>query len=351
MVKQRNPRTARLMIRQLEVDDPVSCFDSVNQCQRVLMDAGLAVPPWDELANTPPSREEELGPSQPKMEWQQRASRKLEAKFVHDSVWPGLDDSARALVRSQHGPQASAPLIALPTSKATRLDPQFFRLSLCRRSHLPFPLSMRTCRCGRQLDVFGHHGAACAVAGVLGKRGFPLECAVAQVCREAGAACPRTSRCAMDLVAHNNLDGRRLEVVADGLILWHGAQLAIDMTLVSPLRRDGSARFRAADHDGAVLMEARRRKEETIPNCREREVVGRWSDEIAKFFAALANAKAQASPFILQNRVKAAYFRRWGAVLACSAAGAFTVSLLDQRPGRRASFSAGCSVPLQRWAT
>ena len=27
---------------------------------------------------------------------------------------------------------------------------------------------MRTCRCGRQLDMFGHHRAACAVAGVLG---------------------------------------------------------------------------------------------------------------------------------------------------------------------------------------
>ena len=51
-------------------------------------------------------------------------------------------------------------------------------------------LSHRTYRCGRQLDVFGHHRAeiiACSEAGVLGKRGFPLECAAAQVCREGGA--------------------------------------------------------------------------------------------------------------------------------------------------------------------
>ena len=123
----------------------------------------------------------------------------------------------------------------------------------------------------------------------------------------------------VDLAAHNNLDGRLLEVVADGLTLWHGAQLAIDTTLVSPLRRDGSGRIRAADHDGAVLVEARRRKERTYPELsgeggRARlvvlaaEVGGRWSG--AKFWAALANAKAQASPFILQNRVKAALFRR-----------------------------------------
>ena len=69
----------------------------------------------------------------------------------------------------------------------------------------------------------------------------------------------------MDLAVFNNLDGRRLEVVADGLTLWQGAQLAIDTTLVSPLRRDGSARPRAADHDGAALEEARRRKERTYP--------------------------------------------------------------------------------------
>ena len=118
------------MIRQLEADDPVSCFDFVNQCQRVLMDAGLAIPPWDELANTPSSREEEPEPSQPKMGWQQRASRKLEAKFIHDSVWPALDDSARALIRSQCGPLASAPLTALPTSKATRVGSSAFPSSV-----------------------------------------------------------------------------------------------------------------------------------------------------------------------------------------------------------------------------
>ena len=38
------------------------------------------------------------------------------------------------------------------------------------------------------------------------------------------------------------------------------------------------------------------------------------------------------SPFILQGRVHAALIRRWSAMLACSAARAFAVSLLDRRP-------------------
>ena len=37
-------------------------------------------------------------------------------------------------------------------------------------------------------------------------------------------------------------DGRRLEVVADGLPLFGGAQLALDTTLVSALTGDGTAR-------------------------------------------------------------------------------------------------------------
>ena len=126
------------------------------------------------------------------------------------------------------------------------------------------PLSMRTCRCGRQLDMFGHHRAACAVAGVLGRRGCPLECAAAHVCRGAGARVS-TNVHVRDLADLDAVDGRRLEVVADGVSLWHGAQLAIDTTLVSPLHSNGSARRRAADHDGAALEVARRRKERTYP--------------------------------------------------------------------------------------
>ena len=54
-------------------------------------------------------------------------------------------------------------------------------------------------------------------------------------------------------------------MVADGLPLFGGAQLAIDTTLVSALRVDGCARRHAAFKDGAALVEARKRKERTYP--------------------------------------------------------------------------------------
>ena len=113
--------------------------------------------------------------------------------------------------------------------------------------------------------------------------------------------------------------------------------------MVSPLRRDGTARPRAANHDGAVLEVARRRKEATYPelsgeNGRARlvvlaaEVGGRWNRETAQFITALAKARAQEVPLVLQGRAEAAWVRRWSAILACTAARAFCVSLLDCRP-------------------
>ena len=87
------------------------------------------------------------------------------------------------------------------------------------------------------------------------------------------------------------MDERRLEVVAEGLPLHGGAQLVIDTTLVSALRRDGAPRPSAATTDGVALQAARRRKERTYPELvgpRARaklvvlvgEVAGRWSAEI-----------------------------------------------------------------------
>ena len=173
---------------------------------------------------------------------------------VARTVWPTLTSPERALWRSQKGPLACSAFMAFPTSRSTRIDPQPFRVLLCRRLHLPLPFSSRTCRCGRLLDCRGHHRAACAEAGVLGARGFALERAAAQVCREGGGRVSTnvTGR-NLDIEGGNPTDARRLEIVVDGLTLFDGAQLAIDTTLVSHPKRDGTARRRAADHNGATL--------------------------------------------------------------------------------------------------
>ena len=146
----------------------------------------------------------------------------------------------------------------------------------------------------------------------------------------------------MDLANFENLDGRRLEVVADGLPLHGGAQLAIDTTMVSPLHNNGVAK-RASSRNGLALEDARKRKEITFPELageggRARlvvlatEVGGRWSSETAQFLSSLAWAKTRDLPEELQGDAARAWTRRWQRLLNCAAAKAFGQSLLDVIP-------------------
>ena len=101
--------------------------------------------------------------------------------------------------------------------------------------------------------------------GVLAHRAGPLERAAARICREAGARVA-TSVALQDLNPDvPPTDGRRIEVVANGLPLWQGAQIAVDTTLVSPLQRDGQPRPGADARPGLALAQAAARKRRTYP--------------------------------------------------------------------------------------
>ena len=173
-------------------------------------------------------------------------------------------------------------------------------------------------------------GQLARTRGVLGRRGWALESAAARARREAGARV-RTNTFIrdMDLGMHDILDGRRLEVLADGLPLHGGAQLAIDTTMVSPLHRNGVALRRASSRPGVALKLARRRKELTYPKLagdggRARLVVlaaqvgGRWSAETAQFLSELASAKVRDFPEELQDEAARAWHKRWSSVLSCA---------------------------------
>ena len=183
--------------------------------------------------------------------------------------------------------------------------------------------------CGRPLDAYGHHRAACARVGVLGRRGYAVENVAARICREAGGRVT-TNAFLRDLDLDLPRGGRRLEVVVDGLPLFGGAQLAVDTTLVSALHGDGTARRRAADEDGVVLAVARRTKEARYP-----ELVGprararRWSGETHRFVSLLARAKARSEVWLLRRRAEQAWRLRWGSLLSCTVARAVAQSLLE----------------------
>ena len=160
----------------------------------------------------------------------------------------------------------------------------------------------------------------------------------ARVCREAGARVS-TNLFMRDLdLPVGCRDGRRLEVVADGLPLFNGAQLAIDTTLVSPIRGDGQPRPGCAAHAVRHWQWPGENKRRTYPELsgqhgRARlvvlaaEVGGRWSAESRGFINQLAKGKARSVPRILSGRARQAWQHRWSSMLACAAARAFALCI------------------------
>ena len=326
-VQQRYPAVGDQISSALSRGAPGRYLDAAASCRERLLDVSFELPPWEDLQRGALPRQHELDDAEPGVKrhgWQFGASQKVDDCFLSGALWPGLSLPSRALLRSQGGPLAGLPFTCFPTAAHSRFDAQPFRLLLLRRLWLPLPSSARNCRCGLPLDSSGHHRAACAVAGVLGRRGFAVESAAACVCREAGARVSLNVRVQdMDLARPSAFDNRRLEIVADGLPLFHGAQSAVDTTVVSVLRRDGTPHPRCVTTDRAALETARRRKETTYPELSGQfgrtklvvlvaEVAGRWSEECRSFLSQLAKAKVRGEAPHLRARPQQAWCSRWG---------------------------------------
>eukprot|EP00973_Karenia_brevis_P021162 2909564-Karenia_brevis.AAC.1 len=139
------------------------------------------------LMGARPSPEEEREPGEWAHGWQFWASKAREQHAREHIIMPAMSDSCQALLRSQSGPCSGKLFALVPTSEILQVPADEFRVLLLRRLRTNIPLTERRCRCGRSLDSLGDHRAACSNAGVLKRRGAPLEKAAARICREAGA--------------------------------------------------------------------------------------------------------------------------------------------------------------------
>ena len=221
MVKDRHPQVAEDIIRGMNLAHGHMAV--VEESGARLREVGLDTPNWEALADglRPGPQEQEREPCQVSHGWQKFASEAVQEHHRLNVVWPQLSPNERALVRSQSGPLSSVPFTAMPIHRVSKLDSEPFRVLLLRRLRLPLPFTVCTCRCGRPLDAFGHHRAACSTGGLLGRRGFAAESAIAQIFREGGA---RVSTNVMvrdlDITPPHGSDLRRLEVIAEGLTLF-----------------------------------------------------------------------------------------------------------------------------------
>ena len=229
MIQERQPELAAQVELSLEEGVDTPALHAAASCAIELIGVmGFAPPSWSNLAlgaRPPPREAEDLEPGAQRRGWQHEASSRVERRHRSVILFPQLTEADKALTRSQSGTGAGVALTTTPSNLLTRIEPQLFRVLLLRRLRLPLPLSRRFCRCGRLLDSLGHHRAACSRVGVLGRRGFALESAVAKICREAsGKVATNLFVRDLDVNVPNLMDDRRFEVVADGLPLFAGAQ-------------------------------------------------------------------------------------------------------------------------------
>ena len=321
---------------------PPSVMEAEHAAQ-CLRSQGYNAPTWAALleGTVPPNLEDDAGPSAPtRRGWQQSAGAAVDKRAL-EMLFSDLDSASRALLLSQSGEGASCAITAIPSSPDFVVDSGEFRTFLLRRLRLALPLAPRRCRCGGTLDELGDHRSACAQVGVRAHRAGPLERAAARICREAGARVA-TSVALRDL----NLDvpatdGRRIEVVANGLPLWQGAQIAVDTTLVCPVRRDGQARPGADARPGLALEQAAQRKMRTYPElqpggrgrCRlvvfGLEVGGRFSSGTLAFIRRLARVRSRVRAPWAQIAAARALTRRWTALAGLAAMRAHAQSLLE----------------------
>ena len=131
-------------------------------------------------------------------------------------------------------------------------------------------------------------------------------------------------------------------MIANGLPLYHGSQIAIDATIVSPLRADGWPVPRADVTDGVALRlaEGRKRRHYQVLTRSRRcrllvaavETGRRWNDESYRFLVKLAQCKARSAPTVLRTALTNAWLRRWTGMIAFAVHDAFAASLVEEIP-------------------
>ena len=242
------------------------------------------------------------------------------------------------MLGSQSGPSAGAWLAAIPSDPTTTLSPHHMLLALRRRLRLHLPLTQAYCGrdpgthgCGRRLDGYGDHMAACPRTGALARRGHLLEQVWTRLSREAvgaeGRVVPQQWLAATTAPGVSADDRRRLDFVVYGATPL-GQALCADVTLVAPLNRDCVPLARAADVDGVAIAAARRRNavrypELLLPGPHELlvlacEIGGRWGSECHAFVRTLAALRAERAPPAVRATASAAWQRRWWGQLSCA---------------------------------
>ena len=152
----------------------------------------------------------------------------MHTHVVESTVRPRLNPTEQAMLRSQGGPLSGVPFQCFPSNVVSRFDSPSSAFCSSAVFGLPFPplhAAVGVAVPSTSLATTGQLVLKqwCWVVEGMHWNWQPRGFAVRQ-----GRVGTNIMVRDMDLLPQDHQDGRRLEVVADGLPLFHGAQLALD---------------------------------------------------------------------------------------------------------------------------
>ena len=285
MVQERLPTLAQSIVVPLEAAaEPVGCLSDLRAAGNTLDRHGfVGRPQWPALQACVHLPSLTLNP----------VSGPTAANIMHLPLLNTITGRSLCSCPANSGAGSSQVLVGCPTKPESRIAPDLFRTLILERLRLPLLVCEVRCECGLLVDGHGRYRAACPHSGRLRTRASAPERTLARVCREAGASVRFNAK----LVDMNRAvpadDAREVEVLASGLPLFYGAQLAVDITLRSALTATGLPRPGAAVVDGIVHSELLHGDRCGLAVV-ALETGGRWSLEAVDFIERLAMARARA---------------------------------------------------------
>ena len=350
VLRARRPDAAARCLAELDAGPgaAAACLRAADEAGRALDAAGWrGRPSWPDVHNSlRPPQCDLPEPGERSQGWQHHGSRACSTHFRETELLPALPPPAQAMLRSQSGPHAAAWLGAIPGEAGSALPPDRMLLAMRRRLRLPLPIAPHRCGahghgCGAAVDAFGDHHAACPRTGLLARRAKPLEHAWVRIAREAvgpeGQVVPQQWLARTSAPGVDSADRRRLDFVVYGATPL-GEALCCDVTLVSPLTREGRAQPSAASRDGAAIAVAERRKRAAYPELLRPgpqrlcvlacEAGGRWSVESIRLVTQLVRLRAQRAPAALRLVARQGWLRRWWGFLSIAQQSTLAATLL-----------------------
>ena len=310
----------------------IRCLRNAEQGGRLSVAAGWQDRPnWRDLATgtgPPITNPTDVSLGEHKHGWQYHATAPLEraahTQLLQDFLPPGARRNAispnKARVYSCMGPFASIWLLVCPTTVGLTISNDLLQCAVRRRLGVACSFEGP--------DSHGHSRLADGTNSRLYTRHTEMVGAWRQIFQEAGGKVP--DRNIERMLARTNIpvptgDLRRLDIIVPGLNIDNGLPLFCDVTVISPISRNGAPRSGTSSKGGTLLEQAEHKNNNDYHEvldtglgsllCLGAEVYGRWGAQCTRIVPELARERTRGLHGRVRQGILLSLQHRWWGIL------------------------------------